>query len=118
MQRVLVVDDDASVGRVLGRLLERHGFEVRTCVSGPDALASLRAVPADAVVSDFQMPQMNGVQLLAEVKKAWPDAVRVLVSALSFSLGPKELEPCAPCVLLSKPWRDDELLSAVRGGGR
>lgn len=117
MQRVLVVDDDPAVARALGRLLESQGFDVRTCLSGPEALAALRALSAEAVVSDFQMPGMDGVELLAEVKSQWPQTQRVLVTALAHLLDPGRLEPCAPCAVLAKPWRDAELLTAVRGGG-
>lgn len=81
-------------------------------------MAELHAAPADAVVSDLHMPGMNGVALLAEVKRLWPACLRVLVSALATTLSPEVLAPCAPCVLVAKPFRDEELLAAVsRKGG-
>jgi len=114
MVRVLVVDDEPAVGRALSRVLAAHGFEVRTCTSGRDALDCLREWPASSVLSDFQMPEMNGVQLLAQVKQAWPRTRRVLVSALADTLHPVALEPCAPCTVVAKPWREEELLLILR----
>lgn len=116
MQRVLVVDDDPDVARALGRLLGSHGFDVRTCVSGPEALGALRALPAETVVSDLMMPGMDGVELLSQVKSQWPQTLRVLVTALAHTLNRDRLEPCAPCAVVAKPWREADLLTAVRGG--
>jgi CheY-like chemotaxis protein len=117
MRRVVVVDDDPDVARALGRLLWSHGFAVRTCVSGHDALGALRALPAETVVSDLMMPGMDGVALLAQVKSEWPQTQRVLVTALADTLDRDRLEPCAPCAVVPKPWREADLLTAVRGGG-
>lgn len=117
MERVLVVDDEPAVAKALGRLLAFHGFDVRTCLSGDEALAALQVMPADVVVSDLHMPGMNGLELLAEVKRRWPSAVRVLVSALATTLAPEALASCAPCQVVSKPFGDEALLAAVRGKG-
>jgi DNA-binding NtrC family response regulator len=115
--RVLVVDDEPGVARVLERLLTAHGFEVHTCNCAISALDYLESHGVDAVVSDFSMPGANGVTLLSEVKRRWPTALRVLISALAETLDAETLAPCQPCRLLSKPFRDDALLSALRGAG-
>ncbi|GMU60036.1 MAG: hypothetical protein AMXMBFR34_17990 [Myxococcaceae bacterium] len=117
MSRVVVVDDEPAVAKALTRLLTSHGFDVCTCLSAASALAELRARPADVVVSDFHMPGMDGVALLAEVKRCWPATCRVLISALATTLSVEALVPCAPCGVVPKPFRDEELLRAVRGKG-
>lgn len=115
MLRVVVVDDEPAVARSLGRLLMTRGFEVRTCEGAASALKLLELSPADVVVSDFNMPEMDGLMLLAEVRRRWPAARRVLVSALAATLGEEQLAPCAPCALLAKPFTEAELLMAVEG---
>lgn len=116
MLRVVVVDDEPAVGRSLGRLLATRGFEVRVCSDGTAALALLEAAPADAVLSDFNMPGMNGLDLLGEVRRRWPTMRRVLVSALAETLPRERLAACAPCALLPKPFDEEALVAALTGG--
>lgn len=114
MLRVVVVDDEPAVARSLGRLLATQGFEVLTCESGAAALALLSEAPVDAVVSDFNMPGMNGVALLAEVKRRWPRARRVMVSALAETLDAASLADCQPCTVLPKPFDERALVAALK----
>lgn len=64
MAKVLLVDDESVVRSMLRRLFERGGFEVREAESGKEALEVVAADPEiAAVVSDFIMPQLNGLEL-------------------------------------------------------
>jgi DNA-binding NtrC family response regulator len=77
---VLVVDDEEAVLRAYCRALERAGFRV---IATSDPLAVLDLVAAEkveVVVSDIDMPQMNGVDLMARLRQAAPDVVRVLIT--------------------------------------
>lgn len=117
MRRVLVVHDEPAVARAVGRLLTKRGFAVRTCLSAREALLALEQETADAVVTDYNMPGMDGAALLREVKARWPEAVRVLISAMAATLSEALLAPLTPCALLAKPFRDDELVDALKGTG-
>jgi CheY-like chemotaxis protein len=64
MTRVLVADDDPSVRRVLERALERAGYEVATASNGAEALEAVAAAPPDLVVTDINMPDVDGIELL------------------------------------------------------
>ncbi len=66
--RVLVVDDDVLVRAQLCALLHGSDYEVETAASGEDALRLLRSYPCDIVVTDWQMPIMNGVTLCRQVR--------------------------------------------------
>lgn len=72
---VLVVDDSRSVVELLTHLLERAGAEVGPCLSGRDVLETLRTDPEawDLLISDFDMPEMDGGQLATEVRRLKPD---------------------------------------------
>lgn len=118
MLRVVVVDDEPAVARSLRRLLATHGFDVLTCDSGAAALALLTEASADAVVSDFHMPGMNGVELLAEVKRRWPRTRRVMVSALADTLDDGRLADCQPCAVLPKPFDERALVAALTAEDR
>jgi cyclic di-GMP phosphodiesterase len=90
--KVLLVDDERAVWQILGEKLERSGFDWRGRSSGKDALACLEQEPFDAVVSDLKMPDMTGLELLAETQKRYPhvafvmatgeDDIRVAVDAM------------------------------------
>lgn len=77
-RRVLVVDDDESVARLFGRVL--GDYEVRWASSGAEAKKVLSGTTFDAIVSDISMPEMNGIQLLREVRRDNPDVPIVLVT--------------------------------------
>jgi two-component system, OmpR family, response regulator VicR len=114
MKRVLVVDDEVEVAKALRRLLRRD-FEVELAFSGPEALTKLAEKPFDLVLSDFRMPQMNGAELLAEVRKRQPLCLRLILSGFadldSVLASVNEGEVCR---FLKKPWDDVELVATLK----
>jgi HD-like signal output (HDOD) protein len=79
---VVFVDDEPRVLDGLRRSLftVRHQWDIRTASSGEEALAMLQVQPAQIVVSDLQMPSMDGLVLLERVADTWPETVRVILS--------------------------------------
>ncbi len=78
---IMLVDDEPMVTRVMASFLELEtDYEVITCVSGAEALERLSAGPVDVVVSDFLMPGMNGLELLAEVGRQDPEIPRLMLT--------------------------------------
>jgi two-component system, chemotaxis family, sensor histidine kinase and response regulator WspE len=67
-KRILVVDDSLTVRELERRLLERHGYRVDVAVNGMDGWNAVRAGHYDLVVSDVDMPRMNGIQLVGLIK--------------------------------------------------
>ncbi|MDP6693184.1 MAG: response regulator [Phycisphaerales bacterium] len=61
--RILVVDDETHILQVLSLKLRNSGFEVSTAVDGEDALGQVLENPPDLVITDIQMPYMNGIEL-------------------------------------------------------
>lgn len=78
--RVLVVDDEPVVGRVMARALSRHGHEAVYVSSAMAAIERLAAGAFDAVVTDVSMPDMDGVELLMRINRVEPDLPIVLVT--------------------------------------
>jgi DNA-binding NtrC family response regulator len=118
---VLLVDDDALMLRILAPRLERLDVrpavrKVVTAQTPEDALAALdAAAPGPLVVlSDFNLKaSMNGLQLLAEVRKRRPDAVRILFSGYSAEqIGDVSAQGAAQA-FLEKPLRIDEMLGPL-----
>jgi two-component system response regulator MprA len=70
MARVLVVDDEPAVRRALERALKLDDYEVELAADGQEALDSLAASPADAVVLDIAMPRIDGLEVARRMRKA------------------------------------------------
>jgi HD-like signal output (HDOD) protein/ActR/RegA family two-component response regulator len=81
-QRVLFVDDEPAILSGLGRMLRPLAAEIQSefVSSGAEALARLAEAPFDVVVADIRMPAMDGASMLAEVRAAYPDMIRVVLS--------------------------------------
>jgi CheY-like chemotaxis protein len=73
MKHILIVDDEPNVMRVLKLMLERAGHRVRTAPDGLAGLAALRAEVPDVLVTDIQMPRMDGRELVRTVHQEWPE---------------------------------------------
>jgi len=77
---VLIVDDDASMRVVLQRVFERQGWRVEVAVDAAAALESIAAGPIDACLVDWQLPGMDGLALLPELRAQDPDVAVVMMS--------------------------------------
>lgn len=73
MNRILVVDDEPHVTRVLRLQLERAGYRVDTALSGVAALAAIEQCPPDAVITDINMPGMTGRELCERIEELLPE---------------------------------------------
>jgi DNA-binding NtrC family response regulator len=79
--RVLVVDDDEDVRQCITDRLEQVGFAVVQASDGLQALAELHRRHFDVVVTDCNMPRLNGVDLLRQCRDAWPGTPVIIMSA-------------------------------------
>jgi len=68
-RRILLVDDSISVRKFVGHMLERAGFAVVTAADGVEGLQVLEETPVDAVITDLEMPRLNGFELIQELRR-------------------------------------------------
>jgi len=78
---LLVVDDEQPVLRVVERLAAKAGFDVVTCGSGRDAMRALMRKPADLAMLDLRMPDVNGLDLLRQIRTSVPSCEVILMTA-------------------------------------
>jgi CheY-like chemotaxis protein len=78
--RVLVVDDDAVVGRSINRVLSGQGYQVREALSGAEALEELGRRPYDLIFTDIRMPGMDGLDMTSRVRQSHPDVPVVVIT--------------------------------------
>jgi signal transduction histidine kinase len=110
--RVLVVDDDEPIARMMAEFLAEHGFEADWAGGGRSALMKIKADPPDAVVLDLRMPDMDGRALLAAVRALGLAPHVVLFSAdREVAAAAQEL---ACDAFVEKPFAPESLLAAVR----
>lgn len=111
--RVLVVDDEPSIEKTLRAILRRNGYQVQTASSGEEALDLYLVWRPDVVLLDLGLPDMDGLEVLRELRKMGSTPVVVL------SVRGKERDKVAALDLgaddyLTKPFGIDELLARVR----
>jgi len=79
--RVLLVDDEPFIRKIISGYLVAAGYVVRVAVDGLDALEKLRAGLPDLIISDLNMPRMSGIEFLAVVHKRFPQMPVIVISA-------------------------------------
>jgi len=78
--KVLVVDDELSVATTIKAILELDGNEVTAVTSGKEALAQLREREFDVVLTDLRLDDLDGIEILRETQKLWPDTVAIMLT--------------------------------------
>ena len=117
MPRILLVDDDEVLRRILSRALNRAGYEVAEAENGQVALERMFERPADLLVTDIIMPVMEGVETIRALRARHPSLRVIAISGgghnpadwylkIARSFGARKL--------LFKPFGPEELLEAVR----
>jgi response regulator RpfG family c-di-GMP phosphodiesterase len=108
--KILLVDDEPNVLSALRRLLRPLAYQVQVAGSGAEALAILETGPIDLIVSDMRMPEMNGAELLAQVRQRWPDTLRILLTGYAdVSSAIAAINEGGVYRYVAKPWDDAEL---------
>jgi CheY-like chemotaxis protein len=77
---ILIIEDHASVRMLLARVLEEAGYQVYEAANGRQGLEQFRVQPVDLVITDLEMPEMNGLEVILELTRAFLD---VKVMAMS-----------------------------------
>ena len=82
MKQILLVDDDVYVVQALGNILRRRrdSWNVRVACDANAAIREMEAHPAEVIISDFQMPGIDGCELMMRVERDWPSTVRIMLT--------------------------------------
>src|SRR5215204_2106344 len=111
--RVLVVDDEPQITRVLRTVLTSQGYQVRTASEGEAALTSFAEFRPELVITDLYMPHMDGVELCRRIRALSPVPIIVL-SVKGEEKSKVEALDCGADDYVTKPFGIDELLARVR----
>jgi two-component system, OmpR family, KDP operon response regulator KdpE len=115
--RVLIVDDEPLIARVLRLNLTQHGFETDTALSGQGALAAAAQCPPALFVLDLDLPDMTGIEVIRRLRR-WSRAPIIVLSGRTRSRDTVEALDAGADDYITKPFNMDELLARVRAVSR
>ncbi len=112
-QRVLVVDDEASIRDLLSKTLALAEYDVDTAPDGTAALDRLRAVNYDLLIADLKMPGMDGLTLIRQAKRMKADLPVIIITGFSTESSAIEAVNLGVAGYLTKPFRVPQVLAAA-----
>jgi len=114
LKRILFVDDESQILKAITRLFMDTEHEVITAESGYEALKILENESVDVIVSDMKMPKMTGYELLSQVKKRFPNVVRIILSGFSDErIVFDALQKNIAKLYILKPWENEVLVNTI-----
>ncbi len=118
--KILIVDDDNIALRILKDTLVTAGFEVLTATNGGDALDLIREHHVRFIITDWEMPELNGIELCREVRKGCEHAYVYIILLTSHSSCQQIVQGMSAGAddFIAKPYQREELLVRVRAGQR
>jgi two-component system, OmpR family, KDP operon response regulator KdpE len=111
--RILVVDDETSLLRILGANLRRHGYGVTFATTGREALAQAAHCHADAIILDLGLPDISGMEVLAGVR-CWTTAPVIVLSARTAEIQKVAALDAGANDYVTKPFGMEELMARLR----
>ncbi|MEQ1724137.1 MAG: response regulator, partial [Pseudobdellovibrio sp.] len=107
--RILVVDDEESIREFLEIMLKKENYEVTTAEDGLRAKEILSKKSFDMVISDMQMPNVTGIELLKYVKESYPDIVFMMITAFGTTETAVDAMKMGAYDYVTKPFKIDEV---------
>jgi two-component system KDP operon response regulator KdpE len=116
-QRILIVDDEPQITRVLRRSLTSHGYEVRSAADGESALETFGDFSPNLVITDLSMPNLNGIELCRRLRQLSPVPI-VVLSVKGEEQTKVEALDAGADDYVTKPFGIEELLARIRAALR
>lgn len=118
MDKIIIIDDEENILKSLQRALRSQDqWDVEVYSHPEQALRRLQTSIVDVVISDYNMPDINGLDLLQELKALQPDAVRILLTGMvNVETVIAAVNQAGVFRFISKPWDDAELIDSIEAG--
>lgn len=116
--KILYVDDDKLLTSTFSTLMKVEGFKDVVVYNDPiKAIEYLKTNSPDLIISDFLMPEMNGLEFLREAKKLYPETSMILLTAYADKENAiKTINEIGVYKYIEKPWDNDDLIMNIRNG--
>ena len=112
--RILFVDDEQMLHALFRRLFSRHGFHITCCSNAAQAIEELKRSAFDLVVTDFMMPDMDGVELLGHIRQDYPDLRVIMITAHANVQQAVRVMRTGAIDYIPKPFSTTELVERVQ----
>ncbi len=113
-KRILVVDDEENAREALSKILIHDGFDVSSVPNGLEALNFLRSRDVELIITDINMPEMNGLAFLRELSRSRPDTNVIMLTAYGEVESYLEAMSLGAFEYINKPVKYDELKKVIR----
>jgi CheY-like chemotaxis protein len=114
-ERILVIDDNKEIVEMMKQMLIKFQYEVLLGNNAEDCLKILKEnTNTDMVILDFNLPDMNGIELTKKISKDYPKVKTILTSGYSLNTHFREIYDAGACGFLNKPFKLKELLRIIR----
>lgn len=115
---IVIVDDEEMVLTSLRSFLNLESeYEVKTFTSAKDALEFIKKNEVNLVISDYLMPEMDGISFLAKVREIRPEITRIILTGYADKENAiKAINDVGLFQYIEKPWDNDDLLITIRNG--
>lgn len=110
---ILIVDDESTMCSLLEKILAREGYQMYTAGNGVEALEHLSERKFDIVISDMKMPKMGGFELLKHIKKEYPGAGVIIMTAYGDTYSVKDALLLGADEYITKPFKSYEISLVV-----
>ena len=114
MMKILLIDDEPDILRVLTRSLRADGYEVASALNGAEGIAAFEKERTEIVITDIKMPGMNGIEVLKRVKEQAPDTEVIIITGHGDIDSAVEALQYGASDFINKPVRDEALSVALK----
>lgn len=114
MDKLLIIEDDMDMGLLLKRFLTKNGYEVETVANGKNGISTFAAKPADLVLCDYRLGDMEGVEVLKKIKDIEPTVPFIIMTGYSDIRTAVNVMKLGAFDYLTKPLLPDETLQIIK----
>lgn len=117
MKRILVIDEDIQIRKLISQMLEPNGYDVTEISSNQNGIDLFRQNPTDVVIIDSLLSQKEAIEIIIELKRVFFDVAIVLISRGNEAIDDEKLlafaKPFGAVCTLTKPFKQNDLLDAI-----
>ncbi len=111
--KILLIDDEEMMRNLLSKILKREKYQIMTAKDGHEALEIIHSENIDIIISDMKMPQMNGFELLKNVKEEFPQIGVIIMTAYGDTYTVKDALLLGADEYITKPFKSYEISLVV-----